>query len=365
LDDGPLRRANFHENFGLGGFMSVGFPYVMKTALIRTIRERGWALIFPMATLPLLLYLSSSPVGSFMARQYGFPPELYRLLAVLVLIIPFSAFTLTYLNSGFADGVYSSTRWDERGAIDHTIARLRRDVLGLSSELEEVRGELRQVQQVEPMSGLDQEALVAKILDQAGNEAAQALVNKVEERVAENIRYTAPMRLVTDIFGYSLERLSGEKEALARRGNLNLLLGGITTISGLIVLGYFVFNDTYRAIEPTTFAVHFLPRVTLVLFIQAFAYFFLRLYKASLGEIKYFQNEITTLQQREASLLASIELADAATTKEVVLILAKTDRNTIPLATGSIEDKGDGSAQEALIEISKQLAKMIPQKTSA
>jgi len=41
--------------------------------------------------------------------------------------------------------------------------------------------------------------------------------------------------------------------------------------------------------------------------IELFAYFFLKLYKSDLSEIKYFQNELTNVEMR----YAAVRLADA------------------------------------------------------
>ncbi|MBI5525005.1 MAG: hypothetical protein HY897_01580 [Deltaproteobacteria bacterium] len=40
---------------------------------------------------------------------------------------------------------------------------------------------------------------------------------------------------------------------------------------------------------------HYVPRITTVTFIEVFAFFFLKLYRASLIEIKFYQNELTSL----------------------------------------------------------------------
>src|SRR5574339_301622 len=55
---------------------------------------------------------------------------------------------------------------------------------------------------------------------------------------------------------------------------------------GWRVLGYAVFNPPATVAAPELLS-YFVPRVSLVVLIEVFAYFFLRLYKQSLNEIKY------------------------------------------------------------------------------
>ena len=41
---------------------------------------------------------------------------------------------------------------------------------------------------------------------------------------------------------------------------------------------------------------YYAPRLTLSIFIEFFSFFFLRLYKTGISEIKYFQNELTNAE---------------------------------------------------------------------
>ena len=95
--------------------------------------------------------------------------------------------------------------------------------------------------------------------------------------------------------------MRSEVSALSRRGNLNLSLGIATTIIGLIILGYFVLEIDSIPEDKMAFIAHFIPRLSLVVLIEVFAYFFLKLYKSSLSEIKYFQNEMTNAEAKVGS----------------------------------------------------------------
>lgn len=123
-------------------------------------------------------------------------------------------------------------------------------------------------------------------------------------------------------------RLIREIQDLSRRGNLNLILGITTTLSGLGVLGYAVFNSPISS-NYTELLAHFVPRVSLVLLIEVFAYFFLKLYKQSLGEIKYFQNELTNVESKHLAFEIAVRDGDQGLRSLIVEELAKTERNFV------------------------------------
>ena len=124
-------------------------------------------------------------------------------------------------------------------------------------------------------------------------------------------------------------RLETEIRALMRRGNLNLVLGTVTTTGAVAVLAYIALTATvtvenWRAVLPT-----YALRLSLVVFVEVFAFFFLRLYRASLHDIKYFQNEITNIQSRFLALEFSVLSSDGAAANKVIDELARTERNFV------------------------------------
>ncbi|WP_315983120.1 hypothetical protein [Aliamphritea spongicola] len=72
-----------------------------------------------------------------------------------------------------------------------------------------------------------------------------------------------------------------------------------------------------------------LPRILLVIFLEIFAYFFLRLYKDGLSEIKYFQNELTNLESKLIALETSYLTKNLASINKSVESLLKTERNFV------------------------------------
>jgi hypothetical protein len=129
-----------------------------------------------------------------------------------------------------------------------------------------------------------------------------------------------------------IERLQDEISALGRRANVNLVIGILVSALGLIVLTWFVIsatNELSSGMHPEDAAIRFVIRISLAIFIQVFAYFFLRLYRYSIFEIKYFQNEITGAQFKLLALVSGLDTKDKSTIQKLCLELAKTERNFI------------------------------------
>ena len=149
-------------------------------------------------------------------------------------------------------------------------------------------------------------------------------------------------------YGQAKERLSQEVSALSRRGNLNLVIGGVTTISAVALLAYIVLNAdaTHRDLE--SLAWHYVPRLSVAVFIEVFSFFFLRLYRNSLDEIKFFQNEITNIDSRVIALEAAIMAQDYEALRKLIDELARTERNfrlqkgesTVELERAKLDSQG-------------------------
>ncbi len=119
-------------------------------------------------------------------------------------------------------------------------------------------------------------------------------------------------------------RLSGEIEVLGRRINLNLVIGVLTTFGSLGVLGALVFGSDHTSGSIDWGYV--VPRVSLAVFVEAFAYFFLRLYKSGLEDLKYYENEITNLEAWALAAEIALVTEDEAI-GSVTAALASVERN--------------------------------------
>ncbi|MNY31758.1 hypothetical protein D3C86_1659330 [compost metagenome] len=95
-----------------------------------------------------------------------------------------------------------------------------------------------------------------------------------------------------------------------------------------MILGSSIFQQNHFTIN-TEFLSFFLPRISTVVFVELFSFFFLRLYKNNLSEIKYFQNEITNLNFKITSLKTAIKTDDKQTLSQIITNFSLTERNFI------------------------------------
>lgn len=156
-------------------------------------------------------------------------------------------------------------------------------------------------------------------------------------------------------------RLESEIDRLNRRGGFNIGIGTTIAVIGIGFLAFFVYSAPV-ALDGFDFLVHLLPKLSFVLVVELFAYFFLSLYKNGFEEIKYFQNEITNIDMKVMSLKYSQGLKNEDMTKELALHLMKTERNFIlekGQTTVSIEkDKLQSLSDSKLTSVISEIIKM-------
>lgn len=170
----------------------------------------------------------------------------------------------------------------------------------------------------------DKQAAIELLRKQLEADAVKGFVDQIRreaEQAARREGLEAKLQATT-------QRLSREVQDLARRGNLNLVLGILTTLTGLLTLAYAVTTSPTSTSLPDILG-HFLPRLSLAFLIELFAYFFLKLYKQSLGEIKYFQNELTNVESKIAAVMFALEAGNTILLEKVATSLSKTERNFV------------------------------------
>ena len=244
-------------------------------------------------------YEAPSPLLSQLQRAVSF---VFPLIALVVA-------ALAYLQPSAAPRPVTNT--------EEIFARTR---FYLDKRLEDLKATLGATA-AQSFSEADRAKVIANIQTKLESEALSSYVAGIHELVTANVKRAS----IEQLFKSIAERLGREVQDQAKRGNLNLILGILTTLIGLMVLGYSVFNAPV-ANETQVILAYFVPRVSLVMLIEVFAYFFLKLYKQSLSEIKYFQNEITNV---ESSHLAIQFAKDPDTSLQLKIVeeLMQTERN--------------------------------------
>jgi len=235
------------------------------------------------------------------------------------------------------------------------------------SEIEKLKEELyllnSKIKKTPEIMDEDQKQnLIAHLKEELTAATASEVLEEVKEQANRRFAVEAWIGQVSAQFEDSVRRLNAEVSAQGRRGNLNLVLGILTTVSGLVLLGYFVINLEPSKAEANyvDFVRHFIPRLSLVGFVELFAYFFLRLYKASLAEIKYFQNELTNVESKAIALGAALNTQKESTISDTIISLTKTERNRI-LQKGETTPELESAKIEAgsISDIAKEVVALV------
>jgi exonuclease VII large subunit len=167
---------------------------------------------------------------------------------------------------------------------------------------------------------------------------ADAIAKKVNSAVAVELRAEARQIQFTRQSTLIRSRLETEIEALARRGRVNLTIGAFFAAFGIAALGYFALYFEYKSFDDV--AIRFIPRLTFVILIELFSYFFLNLYRHSIFEIKYFQNELTNVESRLLALQGCLLTGDSKTTAKICDQLSRVERNfVLKRGESTIQDK--------------------------
>jgi hypothetical protein len=205
--------------------------------------------------------------------------------------------------------------------------------------------------------GLSRDAL-AKIERELSENALKAIESKYARDLHKNTRLVE----LKSTTGPTKERLSREIESLLRRNNINLAIGVSTTFLAVSLLAYMVLREPVELSSTTSLMSHYIPRLSLVIFVEVFAFFFLRLYRAGLEQIRYFQNELTNVEMKYVALEAAV-LKESDALDPTLLQLAQTERNfvlqngqtTVDLEKARVENQ---QATEALNAITSALTSL-------
>jgi hypothetical protein len=201
--------------------------------------------------------------------------------------------------------------------------------------------------------------LIENLTERMREEASEEFFSDIKKQAKIGFKHETLYIRTEKQFVTTTRRLKDELDSLSRRGNLNLIIGILTTVVGFYLLGVFVFSPVGYSHDIEEFSINFIPRISLVILLEVFAYFFLRLYKTSLSEIKYFQNEITSIEAKYLALKLAHLSQDPANIQHVIQQLAKTERNfilekgqsTVALQQANIEAKHDNALLDRLASL--------------
>lgn len=226
-------------------------------------------------------------------------------------------------------------------------------------QFERLRNEIAHKLESEQKVPFDEKKIEAQINSRIDKITSDTLLEQIksryEDKLIEDLKYKSLEEELSNI----KIRIDRENARVTRNGNINLTIGFFTTFMAIFFLGYSLLGVSHTTENTQSFIFHFIPRFTLSLFIELFSFFFLRIYKKNLDDIKYLNNERTNIDLKLIALKTSIIHNDNDSLKIVLNDLSKTERNfilqkdesTVDLEKNKIEKLSTDKLLESIVQI--------------
>jgi hypothetical protein len=225
-------------------------------------------------------------------RELG--PEIANLLSLICFSLAFSYAAMRYLR-GPSLGASPSGKLanDDENHLQRLIEELQEQQRKLETAIRDSSSLA-----IGSLSDEERHLLLDSLRRSISENLSEDFVNTLEELYGDAIRRLQSYAAVKGEYERTRSRLHVETQNLGRRGNLNLVIGIFISLLGIVFLGWIVVNAPSLQLQDQNFIAYYVPRTTFVVLIEIFAFFFLNLYRTSLSDIKYFQNETTNVEYR-------------------------------------------------------------------
>ncbi|WP_375320647.1 hypothetical protein [Aliivibrio logei] len=167
-------------------------------------------------------------------------------------------------------------------------------------------------------------------------------------------------------------RLKNEIEQLTKAASIYITFGSAITVGAALILYFTItdlssyFTDPYtgeKAILTSSDWFSIVSRFSIVVFVEVFAFYYLRLYRSMMDTVKYYQNEITNIELRLMAVhsLNSLTLPDSSSANALITSLANSERNfviqkgqtTVDLEKQKIDSNQINSIFEGITKLTK------------
>ncbi|WP_429274454.1 hypothetical protein [Novosphingobium gossypii] len=178
-------------------------------------------------------------------------------------------------------------------------------------------------------SASQQAKIAADVLGEVHLALTDELIDRARERLEAQLSKETATAYVREAFEGTCGRLSREGEKTRIAGTYMLAIGGAISVFGMSILAFYLFVEKPFSLTNgiAEAAMHYVPRLSLVVIVEGFALFFLKLYKSSLEDMRYFQNELTNIEQRVVAYEIASAQEEDSLLNEVVRTVIATERN--------------------------------------
>lgn len=313
-----------------------------------------------------ILSFTSSTFIFYLDRNLGL--DLSRtMIPMFSLFISVISFSFIYLQSGGKEAPERHDSLELKNIFQELeLQRQRNEKL-----VEELKNKIELYESNQVLSADDKKNIIDGAVALTSEEAIKTIFENETQKLTNTIKESLGFDKLVQSSKDIIMRLRREIADLRRRSNLNLALGMAITAGGLYLLWTTVsMIDASELLKQLAsegvdsndkflknLVLPIIPRVALVIFIEVFAYFFLRLYRDCLSEIKYFQNELTNVESKLAAVEFSYVTNNPDGLKLAIEALSKTERNFI-LEKGQTTVELERAKSES--ELTRNVIKTIP-----
>ncbi len=200
----------------------------------------------------------------------------------------------------------------------------------IREELELLKLELLKYRNKDAHSTVDEEeisGLIKRLINQ--NLESEQFLKSVETKFGNQIIEEQKINRINRDFESINQRIGFEISRLSKSANINLVFGSLSTMFAIGFLGYEVIYNPVKFTDLIPLLSHYIPRISIVIFVEVFAFFFLKIYKTNLSDIKYFHNEKTNIDLKLIAIKSAISSKNETIIQLAIEELAKTERNFI------------------------------------
>lgn len=243
-----------------------------------------------------------------------FSSSVVQTIIAVILIALVSSRILTFLNN--------SSKKDKDSAFPSFYVKELKDIV---LKVEELERSIEEDKLGKVDFTIEDKNLILKNIEDKLNQESN---EEYLERLELNIKKTVFEEIFNGQIERSIERLREEKASSFRRGNFNLMIGVmISSVGGYIA--YTFIQKLPTADNTVQLFSYTLPRLSFFMLMILLAFFFLNLYRKSMEDIKYYQNEITNLEAKYLSLQMAKSMNNHKLISSILEQLVKTERNFV------------------------------------
>lgn len=217
-------------------------------------------------------------------------------------------------------------------SITASIETLRRD---MTQKIEDVQLE-PQSQTIDSVVAAAEETVRKRIDEKLGDDILSVVGQKVAQQAKDHVQRADLRQSIEDTFNRSRDRIQLYANKASMASDAFRRLGYILAVTGLTVailnLGVAFHTDALATTNEITWAklLRHLPYSAPVIILSEFlALIMFRYYSRSLEQMRYFSNEVTTLDIRQTGVLLMVQQGSKSDLMKAATELARVERNII------------------------------------